>query len=349
MLVISTSISLFIFRKTSISRNSFHKIYSAISNPEIKHDEKIKFIEVLHDYLNDYSEEQILLDNVIIFKRESVFWYDIFFVISFSVIVFLTLSSNIPDVAKVFLIFTTNTIFRLLASNTIDSFLCGKSGICHVKRKSVAHTATNLARKNSLIIINSLILFSILFSSFILFLVTLRDGESTIQLFNVMISEISTYDIESINGNRFSLTELFFTLALSGTVVFSIINSHLKHKVKINEELNKQISIYENWYILNEKSLSIKLDDIFNKNAIMEFYRAVDVLYKKFDVRDFKTLKAPIRRFYSIIVLIVISYFSAIFTVIAPSRFMNYLFLFFVICCGLFIYNAYNIFKDYSD
>ena len=145
------------------------------------------------------------------------------------------------------------------------------------------------------------------------------------------------------------MSELFFTLAISGTVIFSIINSHLKHKGKINEELNKQIYIYENWYKENEKSLSIKLANILNKNALMDFYKAVDTLCTKFVVKDFKMLKAPIRRFYSLIVLIIISYLMAIFTVIAPPRFMNYLFLFFIICCGLFIFNAYNIFMDYSD
>jgi hypothetical protein len=164
-----------------------------------------------------------------------------------------------------------------------------------------------------------------------------------------MISEIRAYDIESINGNRFSLSELFFTLAISGTVIFSIINSHLKHKGKVNEELSRQINIYENWYKENKRSLSIKLADFFNKSALIDFYKAVDSLSTKFVVKDFKMLKAPIRRFYSLIVLIIISYLTAIFTAIAPASFMNYLFLFFMICCGSFIFNAYNIFKDYSD
>lgn len=177
----------------------------------------------------------------------------------------------------------------------------------------------------------------------------MRDGESTINLFNLMISDIGTYDIESINGNRFSLSVLFFTLAISGTVIFSIINSHLKHKGKINEELNKQITIYDNWYRENEKILLIKLKEIFNKSALIDFYRAVDDLSIKFRVKDFKMLKAPVQRFYTLIALIIISYLTAIFIVIAPSSFLNYLFLFFIICCGLFIFNAYNVFKDYSD
>lgn len=349
MLIASTSISIAIFRSTSVSRKPFHKIYSIISNPEIKHDEKISLIEGLHEYLNDYPDEHILFDNFEFVKKESVFWYDFFFVVSFAIIVFLTLGSNLPDAVKVFLIFFTNTIMTLLISKTIDSLLCRKLGAYRVKRKNFVYTAASLAKKNSLIIVTSLILFSVFFALFILFRVTMRDGESAIQLFNIMNSEIRTYDIESINGNRFSLSELFFTLAISGTVIFSIINSHLKHKRKINYVLSKQICIYDNWYKENEIFLVIKLKDIFNKNALIDFYRAVDALSIKFGVKDFKTLKAPIQRFYSLIVLIIISYLTAIFTVIAPSRFMNYLFLFFMICCGLFIFNAYNIFKDYSD
>jgi len=213
MLIISTSISIFIFRSHTVSRKPFYKIYSIISNPEIKHDEKIKLIEGLHDYLSDFSEEQILFDNLKFFNKESVFLYDVFFVVSFPIIVFLALSSKFPDVAKMLLIFITNTIIRLLTSNTIDLFLCRKLGVCHVKRKSLVYTATSLAKKNALIIINSLILFSIFLALFILFRSTMRDGESTIQLFNVLISEIRAYDVESINGNHWSsVKELFPSL-----------------------------------------------------------------------------------------------------------------------------------------
>jgi hypothetical protein len=349
VLIISTSISIFIFRSISVSGKPFHKIYSAISSPEIKQDEKIKLIEGLHDYLDDYSEEQILFHNLEFFKKEGIFWYDIYFALSFSIIAFLTLGSNLPDIAKVFLIFLANTLIRLLAESTIYFFLCRKIGMCHMKTMHQVHKAINLAKKNTLIILNSLILFYIFSSSFILFIEILREGEPTVQFFNLTISEIRAYDIGSIGGNRFSLSALFFTLAISGTVVFSIINTHLKHKRKINEELNKQITTYENWYKEYEKILSIKLEDIFNKTALISFYKAVDVLSIKLGVKDFKMLKAPTRRFYSQIVLIFISFFTAIFTVIAPSSFINYIFLFFIICCGSFILNAYKIFKDYTD
>lgn len=348
-LIISTSISIFIFRSISVSGKPFHKIYSAISSPEVKQDEKIKLIEGLHDYLDDYSEEQILFHNLEFLKKEGIFWYDIFFALSFTIIVFLTINSKLPDIIKVFLIFLGNTLIRLLTENAIYSFLCRKIGMCHVKTIHLVHKAISLAKKNTLIILNSLILFYIFSSLFILFIEMLREGESTIQFFNLTISEIRAYNIGSINENRFSLSALFFTLAISGTVVFSIINTHIKHKRKINEELNKQIYTYGNWYKEYEKVLSIKLEDIFNKTALISYYKAVDVLPIKLGVRDFKILKAPTRRFYSQIVLIFISFFTAIFTVFAPSSFINYIFLFFIICCGSFILNAYKIFKDYTD
>jgi hypothetical protein len=55
------------------------------------------------------------------------------------------------------------------------------------------------------------------------------DQQSTIQLFNLIISGIST------------------------TVIFSITNSHVKQKGKINEELYRQIDIYEKWFKENEQ------------------------------------------------------------------------------------------------
>lgn len=161
MLITSTSISLFIFRSTSVSRKPFNKIYSIISNPEIKHDKKISLIEGLHDYLNDYSEEQILFDNFEFFFWESVFMYDLFFAVSFSIIFFLTLGSNLPNAAKLFLIFFANTIIILLISNAFNYLIHRKLRMYHVKRKTFVYTATNLAKKNVLIIINSLILFSL--------------------------------------------------------------------------------------------------------------------------------------------------------------------------------------------
>jgi hypothetical protein len=177
----------------------------------------------------------------------------------------------------------------------------------------------------------------------------MTDKQSTIQLFNLIISGISTFDVESINGNRFSLSMIFFTLAIGGTVIFSITNSHIKQKGKITEELHKQINIYEKWFEENEKFLSVKLEDLLNKTVISNFYNAVDALSVKLNVRDFRRLKAPIQRFYSIVALITISYFTAILTVIAPPSFMNLLFLLFTICCGSFIFYAYKIFKDYSS
>ena len=247
------------------------------------------------------------------------------------------------------LIFFTNTLIIFIYEYTFDLFQFRKLTISDKRRKRSIYTLANLAKKNALIIVNSLILFSFFLALFTLFIVTLKNGESTIQLFNLMISEIRAYDVESINGNRFSLSTLFFTLAISGTVIFSITSSHLKQKGKINEELYKQIPVYIQWFEENEKFVSIKLEEIFNKNALIDFYDAVYSLSIKLGTNDFKRLKAPIQRFYSIIVLIIISYFTAIFTVIAPSNFMDYLFLFFTICCGAFIFNAYEIFKEYSN
>jgi hypothetical protein len=348
MLIMSTSISIFIYRTTTVSRKPFNKVYSEISNPGVKKNEQINLIEGLHNYLNDYSEEQILFDNLDFYMRESVFWYDIFFSASFTLIFFLVLGSNLPDIIKILLIFFTNTTIILLFTS-IHSFLCGESRICSTGRKSLGYIAANLAKKNALIIINSLILFSIFLVLFTLFVVTMTDKQSTIQLFNLIISGISTFDVESINGNRFSLSMIFFTLAIGGTVIFSITNSHIKQKGKITDELHKQINIYEKWFEENEKFLSVKLEDLLNKTVISNFYNAVDALSVKLNVRDFRRLKAPIQRFYSIVALITISYFTAILTVIAPPSFMNLLFLLFTICCGSFIFYAYKIFKDYSS
>lgn len=347
--VVSTSISIYIFRKTTISRKPFHKIYSELSNPATNHNTKINLIESLYDYFYDYSEEHILFDNLEIYKKESVFWYDLFFAVSFSLILFLVLSSHLPIAVKIIFIFITNTTIRLLTAKVIDFFLCRKLQICHTRRKKLIQAAANLTKNNTLIIINSLIIFSIMLASFTLFWETLKHEESAIHLFNLMISDIRTYDVESVNGNRFSLSALFFTLAISGTVVFSITSNHLKQKGKINQELQKQITIYEKWFEENEKVLSLKMKDIFNRNSLIGFYNAVDVLIVKLKIKDFRKLKAPIQRFHSIIALITFSYFAAIFTIIAPSFFMNFLFLLFAILCGSFIYYAYKIFSYYGS
>jgi hypothetical protein len=107
-----------------------------------------------------------------------------------------------------------------IVSTGIYSSICQELGIYKTKRTSLAYTAVSLAKKNFLIIVNSLILFSIFLALFTLFIVTLTDKESTIQLFNLMISGIRAFDVESINGNRFSLSTIFFTLAIGGTVSF---------------------------------------------------------------------------------------------------------------------------------
>lgn len=345
LFIISTLISVFIFQKI-IARKSFYKTYSRIST-SVKQNEIIYMIKNLQDYLNNYSEEQILFDNLNFCKKEIVFWYNIFFVSSFTLIFFLVFYSNLPDEVKWLLILITNTIIISLIM-ILYSFICKRLRICHIRRKSLARILWNIAIKNSIIIIVSITIFLIFIAVFSLFLSTLIDENSTIQLFSTTISEISTYRIESINGNRFSLSALFFTLAIGGTVVFSITSSHLKQKEKINEELSKQINMYEKWFEENKQFLSVKLKNIFDKDTLIAFYNAVDVLSIKLNVKDFRKLKDPVQRYYSIITVIIVSYFMAILTVIAPSNFMNFLFFIFVVCCGLFIFYTYKIFNDYS-
>lgn len=346
LFIISTSISIFIFQKIK-ARKSFCKTYSKISSAEVKQNETIYIVENLQDYLNNYSEEQILFDNLNFCKKEFVFWYDIFFVVSFTLIFFSIVYSNLPDEIKWLLMFITNAIIMSLIM-ILYSFICKRLRVCPIRRKSLASTLWNITIKNIIIITMSITIFIISVTTLSLFLSTLIDENSTVQLFATAISEISAYHLESINGNRFSLSALFFTLAIGGTVVFSITNFHLRQKEKINEELSKQINIYEKWFEENKQFLSIKLKNIFNKDTLIVFYNAIDVLSVKLGVKDFRKLKDPVQRYYSIIMVITVSYFMAILTVIVPSNFMNFLFFIFVVCCGLFIFYTYKIFNDYS-
>ncbi|WP_440954758.1 hypothetical protein ACSAZK_14360 [Methanosarcina sp. Mfa9] len=347
LLVISTAVSVFIFNSIQ-PKKSFYQIYNELLKSETTKIKEIKILDNLHDYLEDYSNEQIIISNLQLGGKKAYYWYKILLVILISIVVFGTIQINISKNISTFLVYFMPSAIILIGMIICFCYAKYQKKI-NIQLKILLETIINITIKNIFIITTSLVIFLMFLTVYVIILISLVDENTTKEIFNTTISHILTYRIESTNGIQFSLATLFFTLAISGTVIFSITSSYLRQKRTIESKLSTQLEDYKKWYAENESTLNLNVRDTFNKDKLNKYYDALTDLHSMLNVSTIKELKTPIQMYDSFIYLIVTSYFLGIITSIIPADFMNLVFIFFIMMCGLFILLAYNIFKNYRN
>jgi len=108
------------------------------------------------------------------------------------------------------------------------------------------------------------------------------------QVMNI-VSYVQKFNInEDIEGNQFSLAGLYFSLAVGGTVIFSLRNHYLDKENTLIEKLLEQKTAFEEFYNENHPSLSLDLLDYVNSDS-------ASMRYKKFDIE--KDMKEDIKVF----------------------------------------------------
>ena len=214
LLVISTVISVFIF-------NPFHHKKSFFQiNEELSDSETIKFSDVkvlgsLHDYLEDKTNEQIMVNNFH-FKRKNIeYWYRISLVILVPLIIYTILKcDSSKNIETLLIFFALSIVMSVLLS--IYFIVCKILGVTHIQLKSLIGIILSIFIKNFLLIFITLTLFLLL-----LYLYILVDKHAAIELLNAVISNVSSSEItDSIDGIKFSLSSLFFTLAIGIPLFF---------------------------------------------------------------------------------------------------------------------------------
>lgn len=381
--IISMIISSFILRSFQYKK-SFFQINQMLSSSETIEGSKIKILRNLHDYLEDKTDKQIMLDNFQ-FKCKYITYFYNFLLIITPLTTYAFLNQGLSENIKSYIIFFTPSIiilmllgiyffaleFRHLSIKIkrmkfsdmhyiLEDFIfyftnllfqCRKFHPSKILKKlgKVIEVYISIFIKSYLLIFATMTILLLLLNFYLLVINSDINKDATIELFNKLIFYASSYKITESDSIQFSLSTLFFTLAISGTVIFSINQSYLIQKQELENKFSKKSPDYVNWYSKNKLVLDLSIIDSFSENKRHKFNDALIELRSIVNDPTTKRLKIPIKRYESFICLIFASYFGGIFTILFPIAFMNFIFVCFCIASIIFIVLAYQIFCDYKS
>lgn len=366
-------------------KKSFIQINQILSSSETIEGSKTKILRNLHDYLEDKTDKQIMLDNFQFQCKYIKYFYN-FSLIIIPLTMYTFLNKGFSENNKLYLIFFTPSVIILMLIGiyflifefihlstkikrmkfsgmhySLEDFIFYFTDLLFQCRK--VHPSKILKKigkvieifmftfvKSFLLIFATLIIF-LLFLYICIFIINIYINKSdTIEIFNTLVSYVSSHKItESTNGIRFSLSTLFFTLAISGTVIFSINQIYLAQKQELENKLSTKLKDYIEWYNQNKLALDLSIIDSFDENKRNKFNDALTELRSKLSDSTIKNLKIPVKNYQNFIYLIVISYCMGIVTILVPVDFISYIFAFFCIASFTFIILAYQIFCDYKS
>ena len=188
-----------------------------------------------------------------------------------------------------------------------------------------------------------------IYVSLILVALNTYEQKHLLSFFDVLKPFTNYGGLESISSIQFSLAGFFFTFAIGGTVIFSIINNYLKQKNKLDDTLLDDCEPYKKWFKSNEKNLTFKIQDIIQIDSKIKGYReALKDLRSKLNFDSVNELEVPVIRYKIFFSLVVIMYSLGILTLLLTELVINLLFSLFIFFSLLFMLSMYNIFKDYS-
>lgn len=384
LLIFSTIVSSFILELFQYKK-PFSQINEMLSNSETTKGNKIKTLRNLHDYLENKTDRQIMLDNFQ-FKRKNIkYLYNFLLAGIIPLTTYTFLNQDLPENIKVYLVFFSPSIIILIFLGiyffTLElkhlSIKIKRTTFCeryyiledfvffvtellsHCRKFHLSKTLKRLGKlieicasivlKIFLLVLITMTIFWVLLYFCVLIIDILINKNATIEIFNTLISYVSSHKItESTNGIKFSLSTLFFTLAISGTVIFSINQIYLAQKQELENKLSMKLEDYIKWYYQNKSVLDLSIVDSLSENKRNKFNDALIELRSKLNDPTIKKLKTPVKNYKSFINLIVISYFMGIVTVFVPVDIINFIFVFFCMSSIIFIVLAYQIFCDYT-
>lgn len=383
LLIISMIISYLILQSFQYKK-SFFQINQILSSSETIEGSKIKILRNLHDYLEDKTDKQIMLDNFQ-FKCKYIRYFYYFLLIVIPLTTYTFLNQGLSESIKPYIIFFTPSVIILIFLSIyflllefihismeikrrklfdrhyiLEDFIfyfadllfqCREFHPSKILKKlgKVIEVYISIFVKSYLLIFATTTIFLLLLNFYLLVINGDISKDATIEIFNKLILYVSSYKITESDSIQFSISTLFFTLAISGTVIFSINQSFLNQKRELENKLSNKFQDYVNWYSKNKLVLDLSIIDSFSENKRYKFNDALIELRSKINDPATKRLKMPVKRYESFIYLIFASYFGGIFTILFPITFMNFIFACFCIASIIFIVLAYQIFCDYKS
>ena len=210
-----------------ICKKSFYQINHELSKTNQTDEKKIQIINNLYRYIQEYSDEEILIFNFRFNRFKSNHWYSALFIIITFIVFLAMVELGVPYVySGIFTVFIIPIIY--LIPITLIWICFGKSG----DKPDISNLKDILI--SSIIKVASIFIIFFTYISLILVALNIYEQKHLLSFFDVLKPYINYGGLESISSIQFSLAGFFFTFAIGGTVIFSIINNYLKQKNKFS-------------------------------------------------------------------------------------------------------------------
>lgn len=178
------------------------------------------------------------------------------------------------------------------------------------------------------------------------------------------VINLSDFDIEK-QSTQLSLAGFYFTLAVGGTVVFSLIDRYFNEVDSLREELLKQADILLDLFREPDFLLCLNFSDIvsfnyenfrnsnkeiisFDAAKIEKFHRHVSKIYDKLELSKVEDKSFSTYMYFLFTLLIVVTYTLGIMIIFLPDRFEIIWLKLFILDSyffGLFIFIIYTVYR----
>lgn len=337
LFIISGSITFVVF-SNFIFKKSFHQIHDKLLKSDQTDEKKILIIKNLHEFVTEYSDEQILIFNFRFSCLKSNHWYSLIFISIILIYILVMIRFELSPYIGTSIIFLICIGYLFLIA-----FIWWRSDRVSIR---------NIVNVFPLIFFRTAgVLTSIIFCILLLLMILIQFTEpKSIISFIDMSTPYINYGLESISNNQLSLAGLFFTFAIGGTIIFTVTNEYLKQKKEIRKMLLEDIIKFEIWFVINECNISFDFHDITKTNSdkIKGYSQALSNLRSELNSNRFYELILPMRRYKLLRSSIFMMYLMGILTLILTQSVINLLFYIFIILSFLFMGLIYINFKDYS-
>ena len=330
--MVSLFIAAIIFRKLS-RKKSFEQIRNELQLKSTSK-EKLSIISYIHFYLQKNTLEELLLFNLK-FNGNRYFSYYYYDYVAYFAIIFLftSLFIFVTDgyvtkgyVFYLLCIFLLAPILLPLVPMFILGWINRKAGIEKISwNKYIIRFFTN-------IIENSVqILFPIVISIILLIILFTSDKEWIVNFFSTgflknlltFFPNLLQFDINSrAKSNQLSLAGFYFSLAVGGTVILSIVDRYYKEERLLKTDLLEQIEMFNETY---SESLSLNLSCIVNKDFIKNFANILSQIQTKLKSKEIETRIKKIQLYQYCVYLAIVTYLLGIITIFVNENFATIL------------------------
>jgi hypothetical protein len=169
-----------------------------------------------------------------------------------------------------------------------------------------------------------------------------ENTESLANLFTNWMVYFKLFNLSKLNnlpGNQFTLASLYFTLAFTGTVAFSIANIYAKHKNDLEKKHLEWVGEYKEWFEEYEHCINFSILDYRKIDKVNEFNSVISNLYEKLNFGSVDELRNFTKYYEDVRKLIAESFLAGIGTLIISSDCSNCL----LFALGVFLYLVFSL------